>query len=334
MFTISAVVAEALDRGRVALVGLQPPDEPGRVVGAGVDRVQRGDEVAQQRRVERLAREGDVDLGEVDAAYTLRDRRPATTSERCPLSSTVQARLADDRRHVLGRLGRLARGEQDAGDVAARGLDHVRRRSCRRRTRARRRPSPSSASRRRRSCRSAGRRSGRQSGSARRSGSRHSAGSEGIRGSVAPIDKPVGRDAVGRPHEAPQRAGDQDVLARQRAEAEVLVEHAGVDLVRRRGRSRSAASGCAAPRPPARAETSRYFSARGKRQPRQHVQQPLPGLRQPVERQRREVHRRALRRRGLPLGGRQEDQHLSRCWTSEPSWDQRVWKEPSLSTRR
>ncbi len=62
-----AIVAEGADAGGVAVLGLQAPDEPGRGVGGALTGSS-GDEVAQQRRVERRAREGDVDLGEVDGA--------------------------------------------------------------------------------------------------------------------------------------------------------------------------------------------------------------------------------------------------------------------------
>lgn len=35
-----------MDGGRVTVLGLQPPDEAGRFVGEGVDRVERRDEAA------------------------------------------------------------------------------------------------------------------------------------------------------------------------------------------------------------------------------------------------------------------------------------------------
>jgi hypothetical protein len=58
-----AVVAERLDRGGVAAVVLQPPDEARSGVRQGVDGLQQGDELGQLSRVERRARQRDVQLG-------------------------------------------------------------------------------------------------------------------------------------------------------------------------------------------------------------------------------------------------------------------------------
>ena len=57
------VITEAANGGRVVVLGLQPPDEPGRRVGECVDRLEATDEISQPGGGERLQRQGDVDLG-------------------------------------------------------------------------------------------------------------------------------------------------------------------------------------------------------------------------------------------------------------------------------
>jgi probable blue pigment (indigoidine) exporter len=57
------VVLERTDRGGVAGVGLQPPDEAVRLVGHPIDRLEGGYEAGQLRRVERCQQPGDVALG-------------------------------------------------------------------------------------------------------------------------------------------------------------------------------------------------------------------------------------------------------------------------------
>jgi hypothetical protein len=59
------VVTEGADRGSVAVLGLQPPDEARRRVGERVDPVKRGHEAGQRGGVQRRDGQRDVDLGEV-----------------------------------------------------------------------------------------------------------------------------------------------------------------------------------------------------------------------------------------------------------------------------
>ena len=54
------LVSERLDRGGVAGLGLQTPDESGRGVGGLIDRIECRYELARQRRVKRLVRQSDV----------------------------------------------------------------------------------------------------------------------------------------------------------------------------------------------------------------------------------------------------------------------------------
>ena len=118
------------------------------------------------------------------------------------------------------------------------------------------------------------------------------------------------------PHEAPQRARDQHALARQRAEPEVLVEHAGVDLVRRRGRARRAASGCARPPRSAPAQMSRYFSARGNVSRDSTSSSRSRVLVSAGKASAPRSTGSPAGRRGLALRGRQQDQQLRSVWTS------------------
>jgi len=64
--TACRVPLEGLDRGRVPLLGLQPPDEAGCPVSGGVDRVECRHETSQFRRVQRSGKPGDVDLRELE----------------------------------------------------------------------------------------------------------------------------------------------------------------------------------------------------------------------------------------------------------------------------
>src|SRR5690349_12410726 len=58
------VFAQGTQRGRVAFLRLQTPDEAGRAVGDRVDSIEIGYEVGHSRRLERLFHEGYVQLGE------------------------------------------------------------------------------------------------------------------------------------------------------------------------------------------------------------------------------------------------------------------------------
>ena len=60
------VLAHGLQRGRIARVVLQPPDETRRAVRDRVDAVERADEVGELRGVERRTQARDVHLGQLE----------------------------------------------------------------------------------------------------------------------------------------------------------------------------------------------------------------------------------------------------------------------------
>ncbi len=140
----------------------------------------------------------------------------------------------------------------------------------------------------------------------------------GEAGEVRAHAEAVGRDAVLEPHDTPERGGDQDALGGpgagggvERREVEVLVEDARVDLG-------GGGGGRAAQR---RVALELGQEARADPEARQAVlrraaPEPLDGVEQPLALrgelgmgERPEVEGRAAGRGGLPLGGRQEEEH-------------------------
>jgi hypothetical protein len=61
---LGRILLEPAQRGGVAVLGLQPPDEPGRRIRDRVDRIERRREVGDQRTVHRREQPSDVDLRE------------------------------------------------------------------------------------------------------------------------------------------------------------------------------------------------------------------------------------------------------------------------------
>jgi hypothetical protein len=126
--------------------------------------------------------------------------------------------------------------------------------------------------------------------------------------------EPVGGDAVVRRHDAPQRAGDQHAAARaerQLGRPQVLVEDAGVDRRRARGR-RGAQPGVAlqlAGEPRAQLQGRERGVGRPAAQRDERVEHLLARGGQLRVRQGGEIERLPALGRGLALGGRQEDEH-------------------------
>ena len=118
---------------------------------------------------------------------------------------------------------------------------------------------------------------------------------------------------IRRPHEAPQRARDQHVLARQRARARGARRARRCRPRARARRARRAASGCAAPPPPAPARRRGTSAPAGTSAARARPAAARGSCSAPgtasAPRGPRGV---ALRRCGLALGGRQQDQQISR----------------------
>jgi hypothetical protein len=108
-----AVVAEGADRRRVAVLGLEAPDEARAGVGDRVDRRQRRHEAGQQRRVERLARQGDVDLRQVPAAGVV-GRAEVRVAQRA--MGGVEAREPAGRVVVVAAKDHLAQRAEGRGD--------------------------------------------------------------------------------------------------------------------------------------------------------------------------------------------------------------------------
>jgi hypothetical protein len=65
------LVLEGPDGGGVAVLGLEPPHEPGAGVGQGVDRLQGGHEPGQLGGVQRGPHGGHVDLGQVMGCHAV-----------------------------------------------------------------------------------------------------------------------------------------------------------------------------------------------------------------------------------------------------------------------
>jgi hypothetical protein len=105
--------AEGADRGGVAVLGLEPPHEPGAGVGDGVDRLEGLAEPRHPRAVERLQRQRDVDLRQVPAAGVV-GRAELRVGQRS--MSGVEAREPAGRVVVVAAQDHLAQHAEGRGD--------------------------------------------------------------------------------------------------------------------------------------------------------------------------------------------------------------------------